>query len=135
MYISRRKMQILNSFMKMKNIDFDIQIKIRKYLEYIWGKGTELEKKSQENSLELPKSLRNEVLVRSQGEVIKQNQIFVKNFSEETLRSIAIIMIQIHFSPEEWIFMVDILNYLIYKLYMNTNTQAAILFIRLISHF
>ena len=121
-------MQILNSFMKRKNIDFDIQIKIRKYLEYIWGKGTELEKKSQENLLELPKSLRNEVLVRSQREVIKQNQIFVKNFSEETLRSMAIIMKRLHFSPEEWIFMVDILNRLIYKLYISTNTQAAILF-------
>ena len=91
--------------MKRKDIDYDLQIRVRKYLEYIWN-----EEKTENTAIEeeilnkLSSSLREEVLIQSQGGTLKNFPMFFKNFSDSTLRQLIQIMRQVRFTPEEIIF-------------------------------
>ena len=104
--MQRTKLQTLNSYMNRSNLNFDLQIKIRKYLGYVWSKNLEEEKKAQEILNELPNSLREEILINSQARFLRGHTIFTKFFSEETLCRLATRIKPIHFSAEDWIFLV-----------------------------
>jgi hypothetical protein len=98
---------MLNSFMNRNSLGHDLQMKIRKYLQYVWGKNQEEDKKCMEILNDLPSSLREEFLINSQGKFLKKSTIFSKYFSEDTLSKLATVLSPIHLSPEEWISIVN----------------------------
>ena len=96
--------------MKRKTLDFELQSRVRRYLEYTMTNESNLE---EENKilLKLTKSLRNEVLLEAFGKYIDNVPFFKKNFTKETLENIVLSLKELKFSPEEFIYHVIVLCY------------------------
>ncbi len=56
-------------------------------------------------------SLKEEIIIRVNGSILKNIPFFFNNFSEETLRKLVFIMKEVKFYPEETIFQVSLQLY------------------------
>lgn len=93
--------------MRSKNINFELQGRVRKYLEYIMHKEINNEK---ENEIlnKLTFALRKEVILESNGKFLYNTELFRQNFSAFTLQNLSFVLKQIRYSPEEFIFHVKL---------------------------
>ncbi len=96
---------MINRYMKRKNVDFELQGRVRRYLEYI------LKESSNENSEEeqeliklLSISLRKELLMQTNGKVLMSSPLFKNNFSQATIEKLSEFIEQQDFANEEIIF-------------------------------
>ena len=96
----RKDLNSINDFMNEKNISFDLQMRVRKYLEYI-----KIEESSEQNEAttqtisKLSDSLREELLLEANGSILKKSKLFSSNFSEDTLRKTIMIMKEKRYMP------------------------------------
>jgi len=101
----RNDLRILNSFMERKNIDIKLQRRVQEYLNFIWN-----EQISDNNEEEmtiingLNETLKEELLLESYGGVFLNNQMFIRNFSEKSLRKIVKIIKEIKLLPGDEIY-------------------------------
>ena len=94
--------------MRRKNINSELQTRIREYLHFIWN-----EEKTQNieeevkiiNSLSI--SLKEELKLDSFGFFMKNNPVFLKFFSIESLKNLVNVMKEIFLTPDDVIFQVD----------------------------
>ncbi len=94
--------------MNKNNLEFELQSRVRKYLEYTMMNENNLEQmKGILNKLTI--SLRNEVLFQSYGRFIKENKFFV-NFSTKTQEKLVVSFKEVKLSPEEHIHSVIIIR-------------------------
>ena len=93
--------------MKKQNLDFELQSRVRRYLEYTMKNESNLEEE-QKILLKLTKSLKNEVLMESFGKYIENIPFFKNNFSKETIGNIVLSLKELRFSPEEFIYRVNL---------------------------
>ena len=91
--------------MKKKTIEFELQGRVRKYLEYTMDKERNSDKEM-EILNKLTASLKNEVVLQSHGNMLTQMPLFTKNFSAETVQMLSFSMKKLKFSPEEYIYRV-----------------------------
>ena len=83
-------------------------MQIKKYLEYIWN-----EEKAQNEEEELSiinslsKTLREELLLEANGNIVKNLPMFFKNFGEDVLRKVVFNIKEVRFTPGDIIFMVN----------------------------
>ena len=91
-----------------KNVNFDLRMKIRKYLQYIWNEEN-LEGIEQQAHIinKLSDSLKDELLLEANGPIIRDIKLFNLNFSEETLRQTIGIMKEVRFTPGDVVFHQD----------------------------
>jgi hypothetical protein len=89
--------------MKSKNIDFDLQTRARKYLEYVWNEEKENEENEHEILGKLSQTIREEVLMQSHGKILKLYPILSKNFSEKSMRKLIHMIRPVRYSPKELI--------------------------------
>ena len=108
-FINRDCLSVINQYMKNKNTNFELQGRVRKYLEYIMNKETNLEKED-EILNKLTYALKKEVILESNGKHISQIPLFSNNFSVDTLQQLAFLLKQSRFSPEEYIYKVKIIK-------------------------
>ena len=104
----QKDLNILNGFMKMKNINFDLRMRIRKYLEYIWFE--EKVEVLEEQSLifdKLSDSLKEELLLEANASILRELRMFSLNFSEELLRNTVPLLKEVRFTPGDIIYMKD----------------------------
>ena len=100
-----RKINIINQFMKRKNINKDLQMRIREYLRFIWK-----EEKTQNLEKEhiiidsLSSSLKEELLLQAYGAILKKHPMFYTNFTEKSLRKIVHIINDVRLFPDEELF-------------------------------
>ena len=100
-----RMMNSINAFMKYKNIDFGLKIKIKNYLEYIWQtEKNQNTHETQEIINKLSKSLKEELLINANGVILKDIPLLSRNFSENTLRKIVYEMKEINLTPGDVIY-------------------------------
>ena len=103
--LSRNEISILNHFMKEKNISFDLQGRVRKYLEYV--NHHEIDSDKLEGVLKkLTTSMKREVLLGSNGTFLKKIPFFSQNFSSEFIEKLCFEMKAVNYSPEEAIYKV-----------------------------
>ena len=102
--------------MQDKNISFELQIRVRKYLEYVMKKDVN---DDQENEIlgKLNKALKNEVILQSRGKILAQNCLFKDNFSKNTIDALSLKLRKLTVGPEEIVYKV----YLIYMLMKTLN--------------
>lgn len=100
--------------MNKKKIDFELQGRVRKYLEYTMDKERNSDKEM-EILDKLTASLKNEVLLQSHGNILTQIPFFTRNFSAQTVQTLSFSMKKVKFSPEEYIYKVKFF----YKIYIN----------------
>ena len=93
--------------MRRKNVEYDLQIKVRKYLEYIWKEEDGGDKQKEDIILnKLSSSLRQEILVQSNCKHLSMFPSFFKHFSNETLERITQNLKCLKFAPGDLIFQV-----------------------------
>jgi len=103
-----KELNIINQFMLEKNVNFDLRMKIRKYLQYIRNEEN-LEGIEHQAQIinKLSDSLKDELLLEANGPIIRDIKLFNLNFSEETLRQTIGIMKEMRFTPGDMIFHQD----------------------------
>lgn len=100
-----RNMNLINGYMKQKNINFDLRMRIRKYIQFIWTEEkahNEVETSQVINKLS--NSLRQELLLQANGIILRELPMFHLNFSEETLKKIVYTMKEVSFIPGDTIY-------------------------------
>jgi len=96
--------------MKRKRVNPKLQTRIREYLKFVWK-----EKKSQNMEEEekiintLSHSLKEELNLESLGFFLKNNPLFTKFFSENTLKKLMTVMKEMILTPDDVIFLVLII--------------------------
>lgn len=89
--------------MRDKNVSFELQSRVWKYLEFVMKK--EINHEQEQDILNnLNISLKSEVILQTQGKLLIQNPFFIKNFSESTNQSLANKLKKITLSPEELVY-------------------------------
>ena len=101
----QRELNIINHFMLEKNITFELKMKIRKYLQYIWNE-EKLEELADQFKIihKLSDSLKEELLLEANGPFLRDLKLFNLNFSEDTLRQTVNIRIEKRYTPGDMIF-------------------------------
>ena len=95
--------------MNSKNIENDLQVRVRNYLEFNWNEDKLCNKEAEKDVFnKLSDKLRDEILMQSYGKVLESIPFIKRNFSEQAIHSLVSIMKQSRFYPGEKIFEVDI---------------------------
>ena len=102
----QRELNVINGFMKKKNINSDLKIRVKKYLEYIWYE-EKIEKIDEEEKViqKLSESMKEELLLEANGSILRNLKMFSFNFSEDFLRSMIPCLQEVRYSPEDVIYM------------------------------
>lgn len=101
----REAIRIINGYMQDKNLDFELQSRVRKYLEYVMNKDVN---DDQENDIlgKLNKALKNEVILHSRGRTLGENPLFRENFSKESQEELSLRVRMLTVGPEEILYRV-----------------------------
>lgn len=91
--------------MKKKHVKKELQIKIKKYLEYAFEVETSLDSNEQYINAYLNQSLKNELITEIHGKVLLENVIFMK-FDPSLQMRTSLIMKEKMYSPEDPVFLV-----------------------------
>ena len=95
--------------MKKRGIAFDYQNKMRKYLDSLYDNDNNNRVIEQKLIDQFPSSIKQELLIRSNGKVIEKFAFFNNNFSEETLKKITLALKNKSYFPEEII--IKVINF------------------------
>lgn len=93
--------------MKKNALDFELQSRVRRYLEYTMINESNLEDEKK-ILFKLTKSLRKEVLIEAFGKYVSRIPFFMRNFSQECRENLVLALKELRFSPEEIIYQVRI---------------------------
>ncbi|CAD8120889.1 unnamed protein product [Paramecium sonneborni] len=98
----RKSVTLINNFMSKNKINFELQTKIRSYLEYIW----EEEQERNENEIgsitkKLSRHLQDDLQYELRGNILKNCKVIMKLFSQQFVKSLIQSMEEMSFSPEE----------------------------------
>ena len=127
-------LDVINAYMRRKNINPDLQTRVREYLNFTWR-----EEKSQNvdeeakviNSLSL--SLKEELNLEAYGFFLKNNPLFTNFFSEVTLKKLVTVMKEIFLTPDDQIFQVIFfIHFDVKALNSKTITKKILLYILLV---
>ena len=90
-----------------KNINPELQTRIREYLKFIWKEEKSQNIEEEEKVINsLSQSLKEQLLVESYGFFIKNNPFFTKYFSESSLKKLVYVMKEVLLTPDDHIFLV-----------------------------
>jgi predicted transcriptional regulator len=101
----RENLSVINNLMQRNNVAFELQGRVRKYLEYISHQESNPEKEA-EILNKLTNTLRKEVVLAVNAKHLFTLPFFSQNFSAETLEELSHCLRKVRFSPEEFIYQV-----------------------------
>ena len=104
MFIFRVKIYSISSYMKEKKMNIHLQMKVKKYLEYMFHENQEQKRELLFNSLS--QKLKEEVQIDIYEKILKSNKFLKNNFSETLLKNLSLKFEEITVPPEEIIFTV-----------------------------
>ena len=117
--------------MKQKGLNFELQGRVRKYLEYIMHKDINSEKEGKILN-KLTNALKKEVILAFNGKVLDEIPLFRDNFSAQTIEELAFCLRQVRYSPEEFIFHVIYMkNFNLYVNFLREMIKTTLLYILL----
>lgn len=109
LFLVRNTLDIINAYMKRKNINQDLQTRIREYLNFIWREEKSQNIEEEEKIINsLSHSLKEELDLETYGFFLKNNPLFTKFFSEPSLKKLVALMKEIFLTPDDLIFQVFI---------------------------
>lgn len=123
---------IINQFMKRKNINKHLQMRVREYLRFIW-KEEKLQNLFEEQKIIgfLSVPLKEELLMEAYGGILMKFPLFYTNFTEKCLRKVANIFHDHKLFPQEKIFQENELDdcsiYFIMKGKVDLFTESGVL--------
>ena len=88
--------------MKQMFVDFELQARVRKYLEHLWLEEEIEDRETEERIIEsLSVSLREELLIQSKGKVLAQFSLFTDYFSDIFLEEICQKVNTVNYAPDD----------------------------------
>ena len=91
--------------MNRKNINSNLQMKVRQYLKFIWQEESTQNAEMEENIInKLSKTLKDEIYNEANGYLLYKHSMFFANFSENILRSLMYYMKEVRYNPGDVIF-------------------------------
>ena len=97
----KEKIYIINKYMSKKSIDQDLQLQIRKYLEYYWQETNEEQEDCEEKIInQLSDSLREELFYQANKIVLKDSKIFSESFSPAVVKKTIPLIKEMRCAPE-----------------------------------
>jgi hypothetical protein len=92
--------------MKQQNINLDLRIRIRRYIEYIW-KEEKVQNIAQTKEIisKLSKSLQEELLLNANGLLLRDLPLFSMNFSEGSLRKLVFSIQEVNLTPGDIVYL------------------------------
>ena len=99
-FIFRETVRVINGYMKKNNLGFELQSRVRRYLEYTIKNEKNNNEQMDGILNKLTKSLKSELILQSYQKYI-QNSKFFKNFSSKTQEKIVLSLKVLKLSPEE----------------------------------
>ena len=79
----REKIFGISAYMRSRKISFDLQYRVREYLEYYFRQQTMQSEDIEQSISCLSQDLRNSLIMEANRIVLRDSQIFSKNFSEK----------------------------------------------------
>ncbi|CAD8096313.1 unnamed protein product [Paramecium primaurelia] len=106
LYKSRQEynhtVNLINTFMSKNNIQFDLQTRIRSYLQYIWQEEQQMNEEEVGSIVsKLSSHLQDELNFQLKGNILNQCKIITKTFSLKFKQHLLLVMEEQSFSPEE----------------------------------
>lgn len=103
------KMRDLVHYMDKRNINSNIQMRVKRYLEYMFEEEKVGFQRGDQGLLKsLPKKLSEDVKTEVYGKILKDLHIFKKYFSQDFINKLSTKFKEVAFSPEEIIFSVNL---------------------------
>ncbi|KAL4499106.1 hypothetical protein ABPG72_017008 [Tetrahymena utriculariae] len=99
----KERMRSINLLMQNRQIDNHLQMKVRKYIEYLQETSENMDYASKDLEV-LPTSIKQDVQIDMYGNLIKKQKLFYLNFSKETLEKLALVVSEINAGPGEVIY-------------------------------
>ena len=104
----------MNLFMKKRNINKNIQIRVKRYMQYM--QEAKLKEGSYKNNVEtlssLPFKLKNQLIIDLYEKVLKNVPILSENFSSECISEMCLLIKEHKYIPQDLIFNVHtIINF------------------------
>ncbi|CAD8126253.1 unnamed protein product [Paramecium sonneborni] len=96
----KNNMNQLNRYLKSQNVSDDLQIKFRRYFEYLWSKPSQ---KVIQFSDMIPKSLKDQMIVDVNTKILNQLSFF-KNFSQPLLNKLCMQLEEKQIQSDEYLF-------------------------------
>lgn len=97
-------MRKLNHYMRSKNLRIDLQLKIKKYLEYAWKEEKDF-KEIDENLLsKLSHTLKSKMKMQIHNDILQKMKIITHHFSKEFCEDLLTSMEHLRLPPKEMIF-------------------------------
>ncbi|CAK68206.1 unnamed protein product (macronuclear) [Paramecium tetraurelia] len=122
-----RTVSLINTYMSKNKIQFELQTKVRSYLEYIWQEEQEMNDDEVGSIVnKLSKHLQDELQYQLRGNILKNCKIIMKLFSESFIKSLLHYMEEQAYSPEERIITINELDDC--SLYVITKGEVELIF-------
>ncbi|EAR93584.2 cation channel family protein (macronuclear) [Tetrahymena thermophila SB210] len=97
----KKKLLEIQKYMSKKNIDSNLQLQIREYLEYYWREQSEMSEEQEQDTIQkLSESLRSKLLFEANKIVLQDSPIFKQNFSKQVIEKTVPLIHQIKYTPE-----------------------------------
>ena len=100
-YFKRESIRLINRFMNKRNVPFELQNKIRQYINSIYDRKYNSSLEEKKLIEKLSNSLRDELMIRANSSILDKFLFFKNNFSEKTLRKIVLKMKTKNYFAEE----------------------------------
>ncbi|EAS07057.2 cyclic nucleotide-binding domain protein (macronuclear) [Tetrahymena thermophila SB210] len=98
----KNNMYTISSYMAKKNIDFDLQMQIKEYLEYYWNMQYSRDEQQEQNLInQLSPKLKERLLLETFKMIIIECQIFKDNFSQQFIMDIIQLIQECSYRPDE----------------------------------
>ncbi|CAD8066035.1 unnamed protein product [Paramecium sonneborni] len=122
-----RSVTLINTFMSKNKIQFELQTRIRSYLEYIWQEEQNMNDEEVSSLIcKLSSNLQEELQYQLRGNILSSCKVMVKTFSEKMIKTLLGQMEEQSFSPEERIITLNQLDDS--SLYIITKGEVEIIF-------
>jgi hypothetical protein len=102
-------LKLLSNYSKSNNIDYELQVRLKKYYQFLWEfEEEDVVEKEQSILKHLSSNLREEVIMQTRGRFLDNYSVFKNNFTSDALRKISHIMRRMRYAPNDVIFQVTI---------------------------
>jgi len=104
----KMRMRDLQHYMNKRNLNKTLQMRVKRYLEYMFQEETEGFQRGHTILISLSKKLHQDVKIEIYGKILKDMYVFNKYFSDEFIAKLSTKFKEITYAPEDLIFSVNL---------------------------
>ncbi|KAL4489543.1 hypothetical protein ABPG73_019500 [Tetrahymena malaccensis] len=100
----KEDLSIMNRFLSRKQVNIDLQFRVKKYLSFLAQEEKEVNKKAEDAVIDkLSQNLKDQINIEVNTKILRKYPLFAKNFSEKALQRLVFVMQEVVVTPNELI--------------------------------